>query len=92
IGLLFKDEIEEIFGWVRRVGVAVVFRGVGVWVIGKVGGGKVDNELWLKEAVMVGLGEGVGVIGGMRRSGSRVIRWMGVGMKEETGVGFWFMV
>lgn len=92
IGLLFKDQIEEIFASVRTVGVALLFTGVALWLIRNLRGRKLDNDLSFKDALIVGLAQAVALIPGISRSGSTVITSIAVGMKQETALRFSFML
>lgn len=92
IGLLFKDQIEEIFASVRTVGVALLFTGVALWLIRNLRGRKLDNDLSFKDALIVGLAQAVALIPGISRSGSTVITSIAVGMKQETALRFSFIL
>lgn len=92
IGLLFKDQIEEIFASVRTVGIALLFTGVALWLIRNLRGRKLDNDLSFKDALIVGLAQAVALIPGISRSGSTVITSIAVGMKQETALRFSFML
>lgn len=92
IGLLLKDQIEEIFASVHTVGIALLFTGGALWLIRNLRGRKLDNDLSFKDALIVGLAQAVALIPGISRSGSTVITSIAVGMKQETALRFSFML
>lgn len=92
IGVLFKDQIEEVFASAKTVAVALLVTGVALWLIRNLRGVKREGDLKTKDAIIVGLAQAVALIPGISRSGSTVIASIAVGMKPETALRFSFML
>lgn len=92
IGLLFKDQIEEIFSSVHTVAIALLVTGVALWLIRNLRGIKRDGDLSFKDAAVVGLAQSVALIPGISRSGATVIASIAAGMKQDTALRFSFML
>ena len=92
IGVLFKDQIEEVFASAKTVAIALLVTGVALWLIRNLRGVKREGDLKFKDALIVGLAQAIALIPGISRSGSTVIASIAVGMKPETALRFSFML
>lgn len=92
IGVLFKDQIEEVFASAKTVAFALLVTGVALWLIRNLRGVKREGDLKAKDAIIVGFAQAVALIPGISRSGSTVIASIAVGMKPETALRFSFML
>lgn len=92
IGLLFKDQIEMFFSSVYTVAIELLVTGAALWLIRNLRGRKLDGDLTVKDALLVGLAQVAALIPGISRSGATVIASMATGMKQATALRFSFML
>lgn len=92
LGILFEDQIGEIFSTAKMVGISLIITGIALWVIRNLRGRKSDGELTFKDAVIVGLAQGVALIPGISRSGATLVAAMLLGMKQKTALRFSFLL
>lgn len=92
LGILFEDQIGQIFSTAKMVGISLIITGIALWVIRNLRGRKSDGELTLKDAIIVGLAQGVALIPGISRSGATLVAAMLLGMKQKTALRFSFLL
>ncbi|MCT2535637.1 undecaprenyl-diphosphate phosphatase [Aquibacillus koreensis] len=92
IGVLFEEQIGEIFDTNKIIGITLIVTGIALWIIRNLRGSKNDGALTLKDAVIVGLAQSVALIPGISRSGSTIVAAMLLGMKQETALRFSFLL
>ncbi|WP_270181617.1 undecaprenyl-diphosphate phosphatase [Alkalihalobacillus sp. CinArs1] len=92
LGILFGDLIGENLSHYKTVGVTLLITGVALWLIRNLRGGKGDQDLNLKDALIVGFAQAIALIPGISRSGATIVAAMGVGMKQETALRFSFLL
>lgn len=92
IGLLFEDQIGDIFKDPKLIGITLIVTGIGLWIIRNIRGRKNDGALTLKDAVIIGLAQSVALIPGISRSGATIVAAMLLGMKQETALRFSFLL
>lgn len=92
IGLLFEDQIGEIFSSNKTIGITLIITGFALWIIRNIRGRKNDGELTWKDAIIVGLAQSVALIPGISRSGATIVAAMLLGMKQETALRFSFLL
>lgn len=91
-GVLFGDMIESHSKKPIMLGSMLIVTGIALWLIRNLRGRKNDQDLSLKDAIIVGLAQAVALIPGLSRSGSTIVASMGVGMKQKTALRFSFML
>lgn len=92
LGLLFEDQIGQIFSTAKMVGISLIITGIALWIIRNLRGRKTDGELTFKDAVIVGLAQGIALIPGISRSGATLVAAMLLGMKQKTALRFSFLL
>lgn len=92
IGLIFEQYISEELSTPFVVGLALLVTGFFIWIIRNLHGQKADNELTIKDAIIIGLAQSVALIPGISRSGATLIAAMLLGMKRDTALRFSFLL
>lgn len=92
LGLLFGDFIEVKLDEVWIVGVTLIITGLALWIIRNLRGVKTDNQISLKDALIIGFSQGIALIPGISRSGATIVAAMLLGMKQETALRFSFLL
>ncbi|OZM58243.1 UDP pyrophosphate phosphatase [Lottiidibacillus patelloidae] len=92
IGLLFGDAIGAYFKDVKVIGFALIVTGFALWFIRNLKGRKLDSELSVRDAFIVGFAQAIALIPGISRSGATIVAAMGLGMKQETALRFSFLL
>ncbi|WP_200411566.1 undecaprenyl-diphosphate phosphatase [Virgibacillus salexigens] len=92
LGLLFEDMISERLSGVVIVGYTLLITGAALWIIRNLQGKKNDEELTIKDALIVGAAQAIALIPGISRSGATIVAAMLVGMKRETAFRFSFLL
>ncbi|SMO65700.1 undecaprenyl-diphosphate phosphatase [Melghirimyces algeriensis] len=91
-GVLFEDYIKEALEGILIIGVTLIITGIALWVIRNLRGRKNDQNLSLKDAIIVGLAQAVALIPGISRSGATIVASMGIGMKRDTALRYSFLL
>lgn len=93
LGILFGDLIgERLKENFKIVGITLIITGIALWLIRNLRGGKGDQDLNIKDALIVGFAQAIALIPGISRSGATIVAAMGVGMKQETALRFSFLL
>lgn len=91
LGVLLNDFISENVG-MRTIAIMLFVTGIALWLIRNMKGTKTDEDITLKDAILVGLGQAVAITPGISRSGATIISAIAVGLKQETALRFSFML
>ncbi|SFG37103.1 undecaprenyl-diphosphatase [Planifilum fulgidum] len=92
LGLLFNDLIESWLTGVTVVGITLIITGCALWVIRNLKGKKMDGDLRLGDALIVGFAQALALIPGISRSGATIVAGMLRGMNQETALRYSFML
>lgn len=92
LGVLFNDYIASHFKTVKMIGEMLIVTGVALWLIRNLRGRKNDQDVSLKDALIVGCAQAVALLPGISRSGATIVASMGVGMKQKTALRFSFLL
>ncbi|MDL4842910.1 undecaprenyl-diphosphate phosphatase [Aquibacillus rhizosphaerae] len=92
IGILFEDQIGDIFDTSKMIGITLIITGIALWIIRNLRGSKSDGALTIRDAIIVGLAQSVALIPGISRSGATIVAAMLIGMKQETALRFSFLL
>ncbi|GAA5416652.1 undecaprenyl-diphosphatase [Paraliobacillus ryukyuensis] len=92
IGMLFEDQIADVFDKSKYIGITLFATGIALWIIRNIRGRKNDGALTWKDAIIVGLAQSVALIPGISRSGATIVAAMLLGMKQETALRFSFLL
>lgn len=92
-GVIFKDQIAELFESTRTVGIALVFTGIVLWLSGqlKERTGDVENAT-AGQALLIGISQAFALVPGISRSGMTITAGMGVGLGREQAARFSFLL
>lgn len=92
IGLVVEDYVSDELATPFYAGVALLVTGVFVWIIRNLEGHKSDEEITLKDTIIIGLAQACALIPGISRSGATVVAAMLLGLKRETALRFSFLL
>src|SRR5699024_10813818 len=73
IGLLLEDFISSNLSSVTIVGFTLLITAIALWIIRNLKGYKNDEEITIKDAVIVGLAQAVALVPGISRSGATIV-------------------
>ncbi|HLR10008.1 MAG TPA: undecaprenyl-diphosphate phosphatase [Sporosarcina sp.] len=91
LGVLLSDIIAENVS-MTRIALMLFVTGIALWLIRNMKGKKNDQDLTIKDAVVVGFGQAVALLPGISRSGATIIASIAMGMKQETALRYSFML
>lgn len=93
IGLVLKQRSEQIFSSLFLVGIMLIFTGGYLWStrwIKKTGGG--TERFTIKNAVLIGIIQGLAILPGVSRSGSTITAALFLGINRETAARYSFLL
>ncbi len=93
IGLMFKQWAEHIFSSLFLVGIMLILTGSFLWStrwIKKTGGG--IQRFAIKNAVLIGIVQGLAILPGISRSGSTITAALFLGINRETAARYSFLL
>lgn len=91
IGILFNDVIEKAFSSSLVIGIAFLFTGTVLFLVGKLPEGK-KEQVGIKEALGMGLAQTIAILPGVSRSGMTIASGLALGLKREEAAAFSFMM
>lgn len=92
-GVLFEEQISSLVkSNVTTIAVTLLITGVALYLIRNLRGRKQDNDLRMRDAIIVGLAQMVALIPGISRSGATIVAAMALGMKPDTALRFSFLL
>ncbi len=93
VGLMFKDQIDELFNDIHLVGIAWIFTAIILFASERFGKPKVAvSQMGYLRAFTIGLAQALAIIPGISRSGSTIAASMATGVKKEGSVDFVFIL
>ncbi|NIK12891.1 undecaprenyl-diphosphate phosphatase [Alkalibacillus almallahensis] len=92
LGVLLEDSIGEVTGKVKIVAISLILTAIALWIIRNFHGHKDDEQLTIKDAVIVGFAQAVALVPGISRSGATIVASMLVGMKRRVALRFSFLM
>ena len=92
VGVLFSDQIADIFKGAKTIGGALPITGIALCLIRNVRGKKSDRQLTFMDAVIIGLAQMVALIPGISRSGATLVAALARGTHQETALRFSFLL
>jgi len=95
VGVLFGDAVGDALSGpyaTEIVGATLLVTAAAIWTIRNLRGKKVDGDLTLRDAIIVGLAQAVAVTPGISRSGASIVAAMLVGMRQDTALRFSFLL
>lgn len=93
IGFLFNDLFEKLFSSIRVVGFTLLITGTLLWISNKMAKGrKQAKDIKVKDAVTIGLLQGVAITPGISRSGTTIFAGLLRGFNIELATKFSFLL
>ncbi|GEL76895.1 undecaprenyl-diphosphate phosphatase [Tenuibacillus multivorans] len=93
LGVLFEDTIESVIGnQIKIVGITLILTGIALWIIRNLKGFKSDDEITIKDAIIVGVAQAIALIPGISRSGATIVGAMLIGFKRSSALKFSFLM
>lgn len=93
IGLLFKEIIDHIFGSLAIVGCMLIVTGTLLWLTRRFKGeGRPVTEITLKEALIIGIVQGLAILPGISRSGSTICTALFLGVDRKVAGRYSFLL
>ncbi len=93
VGILWQDQIEQLFHNPKSVILPLVLVGILMWVIdAKASNNKKMTALTLKDAFIIGVAQACALVPGVSRSGSTIIGGRILGFKREEAARFSFLL
>jgi len=93
LGLLFKDAVDTLFGSVGIVGWMLLVTGTVLWLTRKTAAsGRSLNETAIRDALIIGLVQGLAIVPGISRSGSTIAMALFLGIDREIAGRFSFLL
>ena len=93
LGLLFKDAVDTVFGSVGIVGWMLLVTGTVLWLTRKTAAsGRSLNKTAIRDALIIGLVQGLAIVPGISRSGSTIAVALFLGIDREIAGRFSFLL
>lgn len=92
IGLFLEDFINEELTKPIFIGLSLVITGFFLWIIRHNKGTRLDKDITIKDAVIIGLTQAIALIPGISRSGTTVVTAILLGLERKTALKFSFLL
>lgn len=92
LGILFKDEIETTLQKTWIVGLMFILTGILLLLVKNIKGTKGDYEITLKDAIIIGLAQGLALFPGLSRSGITLVGCLLCKLDRESSLKYTFML
>lgn len=91
-GVLFKDKIETTLSKTWIVGLMFIVTGILLLLVKNINGKKGDNDITYKDAIIIGLMQGVALFPGLSRSGTVLVACLLCKLSREASLKYTFML
>ena len=91
-GILLKDKIDELSGNMTLLGIAFLFTALMLFIVKDSKGTKDDNDITLKDAIIIGLIQVIALMPGISRSGSVLVGCLLCGLSRKSSLKYTFML
>ena len=92
VGVLFKDEIENILNNVWMIGIAFIITAICLIVVNNIKGKKEDNDISYNDAIIIGLIQALALFPGLSRSGMTLVGCLLCKLNRESSLKYTFML
>lgn len=92
LGVLFKDEIETTLSKTWIVGLMFIITGICLLIVKNINGNKGDYDITYKDAIIIGLLEGVALFPGLSRSGMVLVGCLLCKLNKSSALKYTFML
>ena len=90
-GFLFKDEIENLYS-LNGLAIAFLITALALFIVRNIKGTKDDEDIKLKDAILIGLIQAVTIVPGISRSGTVLVACLLCNLKRDTALKYTFML
>ena len=90
-GFLFKDEIENLYS-LNGLAIAFLITALALFIVRNIKGTKSDEDIKLKDAILIGLIQAVTIVPGISRSGTVLVACLLCNLKRDTALKYTFML
>lgn len=90
-GFIFKDTIESFYS-LNGLAIAFLITALALFIVRNIKGEKDDDDITLKDAILIGLLQGVAIIPGISRSGTVLVACLLCGLKRNTALKYTFIL
>ena len=91
-GLLFNDYLEANYTSLKVLAFAFIFTSLILYIVRNIKGNKNDNEITIKDAIIIGLFQSITIIPGISRSGTVLVACLFCKLKRDTALKYTFML
>ena len=91
IGFIFKDLLEKIIS-IKLVGICLLITAISLLLIKNIKGNKKDEDIKIKDAIIIGLFQMLALIPGLSRSGMTLVGCILRNLNHETSLKYTFML
>lgn len=92
IGILLEDSISNQLSTPLTVAIALLVTGIFLWHVRDLHGAKADEQITMKDAIIIGLAQSLALIPGISRSGATLVAALLIGFKRDTALRFSFLL
>ncbi len=93
IGLLFKEITDRLFGSIGVVGVMLLITGTVLWLTRRIAGeGRPVGQTTLKDALIIGIVQGLAILPGISRSGATISTALFLGVDRKVAGRYSFLL
>lgn len=92
LGILFKDEIETTLSKTWIVGIMFIITGICLLLVKNIKGNKDDYDITYKDAIIIGLIQGIALFPGLSRSGMVLVGCLLCKLNREASLKYTFML
>lgn len=92
LGILFKDEIETTLSKTWIVGIMFIITGICLLLVKNIKGNKDDYDITYKDAIIIGLIQGLALFPGLSRSGMVLVGCLLCKLNREASLKYTFML
>lgn len=92
VGLVFKDYIEKVFSTTFFIGINLLITGILLLLLTRIKGNKQINDIGVKDAIIIGLFQCIGILPGISRSGITTIGGKVRKLSDEGAINYSFLL
>ena len=92
LGILFKDTIETTLTNIWVIGIMFIITGICLIIVRNIKGNKKDNDIGIKEAIIIGLVQAIALFPGLSRSGMTLVGCLLCKLNRESSLKYTFML
>lgn len=90
-GFIFKDELENLYS-LNGLAIAFLITALALFIVRNIKGTKNDEDIKLKDAILIGLIQAITIIPGISRSGTVLVACLLCNLKREAALKYTFML